>query len=249
MSTVDPQEQARTRANARVGSRGSLVWLAAVDLILVISAAGFARGLVAFSAVPAEGTDAPPAAVVLGMTVGLPLVIFGLFAHFGALRAYTGKALGRSPFPGIVSLLLAGGALGCWWGWRETESAVLWVPILVTALALLSLVLGLLARNAHHASNRALEELLRTGQIAPATVTKIPELDPHSSGLLAAITVKFTDTEGTERWVTKAGTWLRADVPKVGDPATVVFDPSDPGNQQRIWIGRADATVAADFLT
>lgn len=214
--------------------------------MIIAGAALVVRAMFAFGELPPEGTEDPPAGV-FGMVAGLPLLLFGLFAHISAVRRYTGRLLGPSPVLGVLPLVLIGVAVGSWWGWLTANDAWLWVPFAATAVAILVIVLAGVARMRRRARDRDLQDLVATGRIVAGVVTEIAEIDPSSGGLLGPITVKFTDAAGTERWVTKIGQWRRADLPRNGDPASVLFDPADAGNTARIWIGPPGAQAAGDF--
>lgn len=89
--------------------------------------------------------------------------------------------------------------------------------------------------------------MLVGGRIVPGVVTEIAKIDPSSGGLIGPIAVRFTDTAGVDRWVTKTGQWSASDLPRDGDTAAVLFDPAEPGNTGRIWIGPAGSRSPADF--
>ncbi|MCI0158773.1 hypothetical protein KNO15_18900 [Leifsonia shinshuensis] len=246
MSTTDPALARRLREQARVGRPGALVWLLVSELLLIVGAALLVRGMFGFAEIPADGTDDPPLGV-FGIAAGLPVVLLSTFMHVGALRRYTGKLLGRSPFLGITPLMFVGFAAGAWWGWATTRDAWLWIPLAITAAAAVLVVLAVSARVGRRRQDGILDEVAATGRIVPGVVTEIAEIDPSSGGLIGPITVKFADASGTDRWVTKLGQWRRADLPKKGDPASVLFDPSAPGDTRRIWVGPAGARGAQDF--
>lgn len=57
----------------------------------------------------------------------------------------------------------------------------------------------------------------------------------------------ITDTAGVDRWVTRTGQWSASDLPRDGDSVDVLFDPAEPGNVGRTWIGPEGSRDPADF--
>jgi hypothetical protein len=248
MSTVDPIEARRRREAARVGSPAALVGVVIGLLLIAIGAALEARAILGFAEFDAMGdTDEPPLAIV-GMVVGLPLLIVGFFVHIGASRRFTGKLL-SAPAVGPGSILFVGLALGAWWGVLSLPSpGAFWlVPIGLSILAALSLLIGAIARARRRSQKGVLSHLLVHGRIDQGVIVEIPEIDPSSGGLLGTVTVKFTDADGTDRWVQKAGQWPRRDLPVTGDPVSVLYDPALPSETSRIWVAPPGSRTEADF--
>ncbi|MUL84331.1 MULTISPECIES: hypothetical protein [unclassified Mycolicibacterium] len=243
MSTVDPAEVRRRRDAARRGSPSSLAWIFVWDVVVVAGAVLLARAQYAFAEMSADMSSPPWSTAGW---VGLPLVLLGLLGHFGAARRYTGKLLG-SPFIGPVPLMLIGFAIGTWWGWSSVPGTWMWVPLATTALAAVCVVAAVIARSRRRSRAGVLGALLAGGRIVPGAITDIAEIEPSSGGLIGPVTVMFTDSEGVDRWVTKTGQWRRADLPKNGDAAAVLFDPADPANTRRIWVGPSGSRTGEDF--
>lgn len=247
MSLIDPAETRRQREAAR---RGSGLAVVVMVIGLVVTFAGgvmMMRAMIGFAEIEA-GTEQPPWAIFL-MVVGLPAIIVGIPLHLGGASRYSGR-LAAAPVVGPLTVMLAGLAAGCWWGLLTTDGlAAVWriVTIALTALTVLSLVLGALGRRRRRLRRSRLDTLVRTGRVVPGVVTEIAEIDASSGGLIGPITVKFTDDRGADRWVQKIGQWKRAALPRNGDPAAVLFDPADPGDTDRIWVGPAGSRSAAEF--
>ncbi len=205
------------------------------------------RSIYGFAEFAGHG-DEPPAAIFMQI-VGLPAIILGFFLSTGGARRYTGK-LASFPVVGPGTVLFAGFAIGAWWGWsvlNDPNIVLALVPIALTALALLAVVLGARKRSRQRARREVLASLVVSGRVVPGIITDIPEIGPESGGLIGVVTVKFTDTAGVDRWVRKTGQWKRAELPKSGDLAAVLFDPEDPGDINRIWVGPAGSATVADF--
>lgn len=245
MSIVDPAEARRRRALQQQGSPAALRRVVFWDLVLVVGATLLARALFAFAAVPSEQEN-PPAIWIAAAWVGLPAVILGLSRHADAVRRYRGSYTG-GPFPGPLALLLVGFAAGSWWGSADAVAVLLWIPLVVTAVAVLAIIVAVLRRARRNGNARELAAVLVAGRIVPGVITGIAEIDPSSGGLIGPITVRFTDTAGVDRWVTKTGQWSASDLPRDGDSVDVLFDPAEPGNVGRIWIGPEGSRDPADF--
>lgn len=120
-------------------------------------------------------------------------------------------------------------------------------PVVLGAIALVAFVTGTRARLRRRSRRTGLAQVLTTGRIVPGLIVEIAEIDASSGGLIGPITVKFTDLSGVDRWVKKVGQWKRADLPTTGDSAAVLFDPQDPGNTARIWVGPPGSATTAAF--
>lgn len=219
--------------------------------------------------------DAPPASMtwVWGASVGPILCFAGGGIMTAAAKAYTGVLL-TFPVVGPLTIGLVGAAVGTAFGVRawvppvtvgvrtdpvfgddEVWStfdwvmyhATTWLPLLVAALALVSLVVGIAARRRKAVRRGELDRLVVEGQRVIGDVTAIPTLT-EGSALLAPWTVHFIDRSLTDRWVTSHGKFPRDDLPKVGDRVTVLYDPAAPGDKHRIYVGGLEAHTAQDFL-
>lgn len=217
--------------------------------LLLIFAGGVLelRSLYSFFEFDANGD--PPLMAIFFQVVGIPVTLLGTLLTFGGAHRYTGKLL-FFPVVGPGTILFAGFAVGAWWGRLAQKDPNIWLAILPMALATVAAIaaaLGIGIRMRRRVNREALSVLLVSGRIVPAVIAYIPEIEPNSRGLIGPVTVKFTDNSGVNRWVQKTGQWRRADLPKTGDTATVLFDPQDPSNVERIWIGPPGAATVADF--
>lgn len=209
--------------------------------------------------------------VVLPASVIMPLI--GMFALTASARAYTGVVM-SFPVVGPLTVWLVGAAAGLtlavrrwpepltlgvrtdpvfgdhevWssvdWAWYHAGD---WIPWVAVAVALLSLVAGIVARRRKARRRRELDCLIVEGQRAVGDVTKIPTLT-EGSAILTSWTVHFVDRLQTDRWVTSQGKFPRDELPKLGDRVAVLYDPTAPGDKRRIYLGRLEARTAEDFL-
>lgn len=117
--------------------------------------------------------------------------------------------------------------------------ANIWVPALVIALAAY-LVLWAIRHNRRLRAqianrNRLLTEGRRVaGTITEVTVVTSQNSEGHRTTVGADIVVKFTDANGTDRWVKRRST-NRSAMPGPG-VALVLFDPLQPGNEDSIFV-------------
>jgi len=248
MSTVDPVEARAQREAARIGSPAAAVGIVIGLALIALGAVLEVRALYGFAEFDALGETEEPPLAIFGMIAGLPLMLLGFFVHIAASRRFTGRLL-SAPGVGPLSILFVGFAVGAWWGALSVPtSGALWlIPIGVTVLAVLFLLLGMTSRLRRRTRHNVLVHLVNHGRVAPAEIVEIPVIDPSSGGLLGPVTVKFTDANGVDRWVTKTGQWKERDLLKTGDPASVLFDPTAPDDTARIWVGPAGSSTAADF--
>ncbi|UKB82581.1 hypothetical protein LF887_16375 [Chryseobacterium sp. MEBOG06] len=246
-NTIDPIEARKQRIARQKGSQAALLGVLIGHVMILLGGVLIARSIFGFLEQDMTNSDEPPLAI-FSMAAGLPFIICGLFVHISASRRYTGKLLS---FPGIGPgpVLFTGIAIGAWWGALSlTKMGVLWIiPVILTVIAGLLLITSILLRMKRSAKYETLTRMITEGKIIPALITDIPEIDPSSGGLIGTITVKFTDVDGVDRWVQKTGQWKRSDLPKTGDAATVLYDPKQPENLSRIWVGPPGSTTIADF--
>ena len=248
MSTTDPIEARRRREAATIGSPGALALVVFGLVLVAIGAALLARAMFGFAEIDETNPTAEPPLAVFGLAAGIPILLAGTFIQFGASRRFTGKLM-SSPGIGVGPILFLGLAIGAWWGTASLPSpgAAWLIPVAVTIIAVLLLVAGVTMRARRRASRTVLEQLVLHGLIVQGVIVEIPTIDASSGGLIAPVTVKFTDAAGTERWVQKAGQWKRADLPATGDAAAVLYDPSRPDDTERIWVGPLGSITADDF--
>ncbi|WP_078282860.1 hypothetical protein [Mycobacteroides franklinii] len=246
MSTVDPIEARRQRELRRRGSTGSAATYVFALVAVFLGGAVEARAIYGFAEFSDNGE--PPWAIFL-MPIGLVLILFGIFTCIGAARRYTGRLLAL-PVISPAPVLFAGAAVGGWLGYACAPSTGTWgaiAPIIFTVLATVTLVAGTRARLRARSRRGDLATVLTIGRVVPGVISQIAEIDASSGGLIGPVTVKFSDHTGVDRWVTKTGQWRRDDLPKNGSAAAVLYDPSNPGNTDRIWVGPPGADSAAAF--
>lgn len=248
MSTVNPIEARRQREAARLGSTGAAVGIAIGLGLIVLGGALEVRALFGFAEFQGDGQPNDPPLAIFGMIVGLPTLLVGFFIHVGASRRFTGRLL-SSPGVGPLTMLVFGLALGAWWGVVSVpNSRTFWlIPAALTVLAASMLIVGVRTRMRRRNRSEALAELLSRGRTVSGVIAEIPEIDPSSGGLIGNVTVSFVDSAGVARWVTKTGQWKSSDLPKTGDPASVLFDPARPDDTSSIWVGPAGSATVADF--
>ncbi|WP_312336143.1 hypothetical protein [Sphingobacterium sp.] len=246
-NTIDPIEARKQRMARQKGSLGALVGILIGHAMILLGAVFITRAIFGFLEQDMLNSDEPPFAI-FGMAAGLPFIILGLFVHTGASRKFTGK-LFSSPGIGSGTVLFTGFSIGAWWGVLSLPAqGALWIiPLILTFIAGLLSIYGIIFRIRKSAKHNMLASMVKDGKITTAVITDIPEIDPSCGGLIGAITVKFTDMAGVDRWVQKVGQWKRVDLPKTGDKVTLLYDPQFPENVSRIWIGPSGSTSITDF--
>lgn len=266
------------RAAWRGSTRGALLLMCGAGLLFVGSAlGGFAFGdfFDGFRSMRLTGSIGGfggqsdlwlmPAATVTGLA--------GIALHFVAARLYTGEVL-AFPVVGPATVGLFGAALGVWTGarsWTEPETvgtrtdafdgedkwgtlewvlyrADTWLPLLVLVFAVLTLLFGFSSRARRRSRRALLEQLLGSGRYAEGQVTKIPTFESSSAAGIGNWTVKFTDAWGTDRWVTRIGRFVVSDMPRRDQAVTVLYDPSAPGDDKRIFVGPVGSKSVTDFV-
>lgn len=101
-----------------------------------------------------------------------------------------------------------------------------WMPLLaaVVAVVVVASSLGLRRRRGRRSDQAA--ALLSAGRRVAGVVTEANDTGIEIQGWpLVSFTVRFTDFSGVDRWVTKKARLDPVQLPRVGQAATVVFDP------------------------
>lgn len=113
-----------------------------------------------------------------------------------------------------------------------------WLPIVFAALGAVLLVVALLTASARRRKEKRMAALIETGRRVRGSVSEVRPtgLEINGSPHLE-FTVAFRDHLGTERWVTKKGTFPQGSEPRAGDPALVWFDPERVDDQKNIVVG------------
>jgi hypothetical protein len=125
-----------------------------------------------------------------------------------------------------------------WIGW----TAQYWVPALLLLAGVGLALVG--ARQARAETRRKvrIQAVMETGVKTRGVITEL-----HDTGVeilnqpRLRVVVKFTDHQGVDRWVTKTDNFDAVQLPRVGDPAIVWFDPANPGDEASIPVGFAAA--------
>ncbi|WP_223692363.1 DUF3592 domain-containing protein [Leifsonia poae] len=113
-----------------------------------------------------------------------------------------------------------------------------WLPALFAVAFLLLLLAALRAGVRAQAREKQMVDLAANGRRVHGTVTESVATGVEIQGMpRIRFTVRFTDTNGVDRWVTKKGTFPPASLPREGDPAVVWFDPLNPGDEKGIVVG------------
>jgi hypothetical protein len=123
-----------------------------------------------------------------------------------------------------------------------------WLPALlaIAAFVLLFVAIGAAARLRAKAGRML--ELAKTGTRVRGTVTEVIDTGLEIQDLpRVRFTVRFTDADGVERWVTKKSIFPVASVPREGDPAVVWFDPLNPGDEKGIMVGLGPEAAGASL--
>ncbi|MCM3656270.1 DUF3592 domain-containing protein [Agromyces mediolanus] len=208
---------------------------------------------------------------------GLPIGILTTIAAWAFYAKWNHRFTGDSSrFVGVgpLTLVLAGLAIGLWIGcaaWTAPDqpgmqidptfgedevwgvgawifyAAQWWLPALFGVLAIAAFFAGVAGRRRSAGRTALIERMLVTGRRARGVVTESTLPSGEASSVLFALTVKFTDTSGTDRWVKRVAKYRAAEVPPVGAPVTVLYDPAAPGDTSRIFVSSGPAETAADF--
>lgn len=123
-----------------------------------------------------------------------------------------------------------------------------WLPALFAVLAIAFLLLGIAGRRRAAARHDLVANLLATGRRTQGSVTESTVPSSEASRMIFTLTVTFTDAGGVDRWVQRAVKYRTADVPPVGAPVSVLYDPSAPGDESRIFFTTGTASAPRDFL-
>ncbi|TDD59459.1 hypothetical protein E1263_14840 [Kribbella antibiotica] len=131
------------------------------------------------------------------------------------------------------------------------DHADIWFPALFAVIALLVTLFAIRhnrrLRQQVAERNRLLAEGRKvTGQITDVTVRTSTNDDGHHSIVGAEVIVKFTDLQGTDRWVTRTVQGREA-VPSLGE-ALVLFDPLRPDVVDAIFVAFVPDPLPGDWI-
>ncbi|MFF0445070.1 DUF3592 domain-containing protein [Streptomyces sp. NPDC004609] len=139
--------------------------------------------------------------------------------------------------PGPGTFVDATGQRGAPWGagaWGAWTSQY-WVPALLALFVVLRIAFAVRADRAEGRRAARARAVVETGVRAPGVVTEAAGTGVEIGNMpRIRFVVRFTDHEGTDRWVTRTGLFDRTRVPRAGDDAVVWFDPADPGDENSI---------------
>jgi hypothetical protein len=127
--------------------------------------------------------------------------------------------------------------------------ADLWFPALVAVVAVLVVVFAIGDRRRLRRRLADRDRLLAAGRRVKGTVTEaVVRTAANDQGQLSVVgvkvTVKFTDDQGVERWVTR----LSRDRNTMSGTAEVLFDPRRPGDDDLIFVALQRDPLPADWL-
>lgn len=187
----------------------------------------------------------------ISVGLGLPMALAQVGTAIGAWRGAQDRWV-AAPQPGtfVDSAGQSGDpwGVGAWIAW----SLQYWGPALLLVIAVF-IVLGFVhgQRTQRRRDARA-RTVIETGVKTRGVVTEVHDTGVEVLGQpRIRFTVRFTDTDGAERWVTKTRLFDPAQLPRAGDPAVVWFNPADPGDQSSIPVAlgaseMVDAVLAGD---
>ena len=206
------------------------------------------------------GFSLPPAVSLIGCAIGfwLGATLFWVAAPEPGVFAAAASESGSSPSgdfwvgssEGFTDATPPGERTGPWdAGAWIAWTARYWFPAL---LVLAGAVLAWIGRNQARAESRRrarAKAVIETGIKTRGVITEL-----HDTGVeimnqpRLRVVVKFTDHQGVDRWVTKTDNFDAVQLPRVGDPAVVWFDPVDPGDERSIPVGFGPATEVEKIL-
>jgi hypothetical protein len=114
----------------------------------------------------------------------------------------------------------------------------IWLPVTFSTVAVLILILIVLTTLRTHRRAKHLTELVASGERTVGVITEVHPTGLEVQGMhRLAVTVRFRDTVGTDRWVTKRALFEFTDLPRVGDPAVVWFEATRPECEDDVVVG------------
>lgn len=188
------------------------------------------------------GFTLPPAVSLIGCAVGF-WVGAGLFwvaapepGVFAAVADGAGSSVGGDFFTDATP---PGPRSGPW----DAAAWIAWTSRWWAAALLVLIGAGLawIGRNQARAETRRrarTKVVIETGIRTRGVITEL-----HDTGVeimnqpRLRVVVRFTDHQGVDRWVTKTVNFDAVQLPRVGDPVVVWFDPADPGDESSIPLG------------
>lgn len=209
----------------------------------------------------------------------LPIGIVGSIIMVGAYGTWNHRYSGRTDgyaFLGPLPIVLAGLTVGSWYAttlWTAPDAvgiavdptfgqnenwdagawimyaAQWWLPGIFALLTLLTLLGRLGAQKRRRLDHELAAHLLANGVQVEAEVTDVPLREPNASRMMAEITVRFEDADGTSRWVKAIVVAPTKQFPTTGSRRPLLFDPADAGNVRRILFSPTGGTTPGDFVS
>ena len=198
--------------------------------------------------------------------VGIFMSVGFLIAQAFARRAYTGAPDFTRALADGQPIWFAGAAVGAWGSLaallllttinvgpllsngdgtpvvEETPWAITVLPWVLPSLLTLGLAVSVWRRFARANRSRRAEarfaSALATGTRTTGFVTQGVERPRESSRVISRWTIQFTDPHGQTRWTTPWGLFHEDSLPVAGDTVTVIYDPTNPGDESRILVAR-----------
>jgi hypothetical protein len=113
-----------------------------------------------------------------------------------------------------------------------------WLPGLFGILFLLATFAAVAATRSTRRKRGRMQDIETRGTRVAGVVSEAIATGTEIQGMpRIQFTTRFTDTTGTERWVTKKATFPRASTPRAGDPAVVWFEAAAPHDETKIMVG------------
>ncbi|WP_187977355.1 hypothetical protein [Mycetocola sp. JXN-3] len=206
----------------------------------------------------------------------LPIGFIGSLLSFALHRIWGTRFTGTlfTPVLGTLTIALIGWSIAAWyaaslfvrpdrigttvdpafgqnepwgvWAWIMYAGRWWW-PGIITTLCVISLIIGVVSRARRRRRTMILDGLLTGGRRTPGLITSAPTASPDAARVLGRLTIQFTDSAGTRRWIQPTVRLERALIPAVGSTVTVLFDPLKPGDTTRIFWSFGPGTTREEF--
>lgn len=130
------------------------------------------------------------------------------------------------------------------WVWHWLP---LWIPLLLTAAAFVSLAVRLFRERSRRRRNTRVAQLMASGVRTTGAVTEGGYLNHGGGDTITPWTFQFVDAHGTTRWVRRHGRFPGETPPFRGERVTVLHDPAHPGDESRIFVARGNPDAPHAF--
>lgn len=278
MSTIDPRVAAAERARQSKGSAGALLWSLGGALLVLATGFALGLGMISiqdkFRGVkinPVGAWEHGAPQYYMGLFVGVFGAVVASAVYNAGARRFTG---GARPAVGPFTFQMMGAAAGSWYGAGSAVEAVtvgktvsfgtvtpwspitwvwyylpIWLPLAFLALAVIGLIGSIVASRRYRTKAVRAQGLVKNGVMRPGQVS-----DSQFTGTrinnqpLVRFTITYTDAAGIARWVTKTGTFSEVETPRMGQPATVWYDPERPDDQSAVMVTLTPTDVVQQAL-